>query len=99
MTQPPRKDAPQNADLSDSLATTIAHSDLPSVAADIMDSLLDSHLPIISAVVGLWKTGATVKDTLFLRKLASFLSERDLSSIPQNKREAMMRALQADDTA
>ncbi len=90
-------ESPRNPELSESLTTTIAHSELPSVAAEITDALLASHLPIISSLRGIWKTGVTVKDALLVRRLAAFLS--DLSAIPTERRKQMLDSLQAENTA
>lgn len=82
-------------ELSVSLTKTIAQSELPSVAADIVDAAVG--LPIISSIRGIWKGGGTIKDGILLRKLAVFLS--DLSTIPQAKRQRMLAKLQKADTA
>jgi len=52
------------------------------LAADIgefeIDAFLDDgilkEVPVIKALIGFWKTGITIKDRLFLRKVASFIA-------------------------
>ncbi|MCB1815115.1 MAG: hypothetical protein KDK04_25850 [Candidatus Competibacteraceae bacterium] len=85
--------------LPDSLTKTISNSELVSVSGELgevaIDSILENGLlkdiPIISTITGLWKTGASIKDALFTRKLLVFLST--ISDIPVEKREGMLESL------
>jgi hypothetical protein len=96
--------ANDETDLPGSLSHTIASSDLKSLGKDLMEVGIDSvlkdgllkDLPFISAIVGLWKAGVSVKDALFFKKLIAFLT--DLSNIPQDKRAEMMASLNDADT-
>jgi hypothetical protein len=70
-------------DLSKSLKETISLSNLGEIGVNIaevsMDSILNEGVlkdfPIIGTLVGIWKTGVTIKDYHFLRKLLLFLNE------------------------
>ena len=85
--------------LSDSLTKTISNSELVSVSGELgeiaIDSILDDGLlkdiPIIGTITGLWKTGASIKDALFTKKLLVFLNS--ISSIPADKRAGMVESL------
>jgi hypothetical protein len=92
-------------DLSESLVNTITNSELSSVGSDIgelaIDSLLKDGLlkdiPVIGTLTRLWKTGVTIKDYLFCRKLLVFLS--GISDIPAQIRADMISSLEDPKTA
>jgi hypothetical protein len=93
----------QSGDLPESFSKTLGTSDLTTVGIDVAEVTLDSllndgalrDLPVIGTLVNLWKTGVTVKDALFLRKLLIFLDQ--LKEIPVEKRRDMIKSL-ADKT-
>jgi hypothetical protein len=86
-------------DLPKSLIQTLADSELPDVASDLAETSLDTliedgifrDIPIIGTLVGVWRSGATVRDALFLRKLTTFL--KDLSKIPTDERRDVIQSL------
>jgi hypothetical protein len=84
-----------------SLLATIAESDLPSVSADLADAFVAdtlpatlSGVPVVGPLVGLLRTGASVRNLVFARKLAKFLSE--LASVPEEERRAFVGDMHAD---
>jgi len=88
--------------LEDSLIETLGRSDLMSVLKDggelALDSVLDAGLlrdiPVLGALHSIWKTGTTMRDLLFQRKLLRFLFElRELSA---DERQDMIRRLEHD---
>ena len=91
--------------LPDSLSKTISNSELVSVSSELgeiaIDSILEDgllkDLPIIASLTGLWKTGASIKDALFTRKLITFLNA--ISDIPTDKRAGMVESLNDPVTA
>lgn len=98
MSEQPERDA-----IGGSLVTTLAKSDLASVFEDIGELTLDSvlkegvlqDLPVVATLTGIWKTGRSIRDLLFLKKLASFLIE--LKNINPGDRTEMIRRLEEDD--
>jgi hypothetical protein len=70
-------------ELSTSLKETISSSDLSGIAVDIAEVTFDSilnegvlkELPVVGALVGIWKTGVAINDYLFLKKMLLFLNE------------------------
>lgn len=93
----------EEPDLPGSLAHTIETSDLASLGKELSEVGIDSvfkdgilkDLPIIGAIVGLWKAGVSIKDAIFFRKLLAFLT--DLASVPQAKRAEMITSLNSED--
>lgn len=91
-------------DLSSSFVETISNSELTSVGRDLTEIAIDSCLedgllkdiPIIGSLRGLWKTGVSIKDALFTRKLLYFLS--GISTIPPEKRAGMVDSLDDPET-
>jgi hypothetical protein len=89
-------------DIEDSLVKTLRNSDLSSVAMDFgeigVDKLLSEgylrDIPVVSTLVALWKTGAVIRDWLFVRKLLTFL--RELKDVEPHKRREMIDNLQSD---
>ena len=85
--------------LVDSLIKTISNSDLTALSGELGEVIIDSTLedgvlkdiPIVGSMVGLFKTGVTIKDALFTKKLIVFL--QGLSDIPIEKRNAMIESL------
>ncbi len=94
-----------DSNLSNSLAHTIANSELTAVGTELseiaIDSLLDDgvlkELPIIGTLTGLWKTGVTIRDALFVRKLLTFLN--GLSEISIEDRTKMIASLDDEKTS
>jgi hypothetical protein len=89
-------------DLPESLATTIGHSELEPLAAELADvgihALLSSgalkELPVIAGLNAVWKAGASIRDALLAAKLATFLF--GVRNVPTAKRRAMIEKLRAD---
>ena len=72
-----------NKELSTSLKETITRFELFKIGIDISEVTLDSimkegvlrELPVVSTLVGIWKTGVAIRDGRFLNKLLLFLNE------------------------
>lgn len=87
-------------ELPQSLIKTITDSDFTKIGIDItqisIDSVLESGVlkdfPIIGSLIGIWKTGVTVKDYLFLNKLIFFLKES--STLPEKSRKKIIEKLE-----
>lgn len=85
--------------LGNSLTETIQGSDLPSVIEDLGEVAIDAlikdgvlkDVPIISTLHGLWKTGVTIRDHIFVQKLLKFLTE--LAEVPHAERVGMIERL------
>lgn len=84
------------SDLPSSLTKTLASADLSDLAAvsvDLTEVALDAFLeegvhrdlPVFSTLVGLWKTGRTVRDALFVRKLGAFLLALEKTTVEQRR--------------
>jgi hypothetical protein len=87
--------------LGGSLLATIAASDLPAVSADLTDALVADalpsavrDLPVVGALVGLIRTGLSVRDYILARKLAKFLGE--LASVPDDSRRDFIGEMHSD---
>ncbi|MDH3474212.1 MAG: hypothetical protein OEM59_11020 [Rhodospirillales bacterium] len=86
-----------------SLVTTLAESDLASVLKDVGELTLDSvleegvlqDLPVVATLTGIWKTGRSIRELLFLKKLMSFLIE--LKNIDPGARTEMIKHLEEDE--
>ena len=86
--------------INDSLTKTLAASDLSSIANELTELSVDAllgegvlrDLPIVGSLVAIWKTGATVRDALFVRKLTAFLAQ--MNEIPSEQRSRMLEVLQ-----
>jgi hypothetical protein len=88
-------------DLPDSLASTIEHSELEPLTADLLDLGLHAltegalkDLPVFAAMNAVWKAGVTIRDGLLTQKLAAFLA--GVSSVSREKREEMLSLLEAE---
>lgn len=88
-------------DLPESLAITLAHSDLEPLAAELLDvglhSLVDGvlkELPLGTTLNALWKANATVRDALLTRKLVTFLV--GVASVSRERREEMLALLETE---
>jgi hypothetical protein len=89
-------------DLGQSLVQTIKQSELPGVTWELLEVAADSALqndllrdiPVASTILGLWKTGAAVRDYLLVKKLIAFLG--GLRDIPVEQRRDMVARLEAD---
>ncbi len=87
-------------ELSKALKETISLSNLGDIGVEIAEVTIDSILkegvlkdfPIIGALVGIWKTGVTIKDYLFLKKLLLFLNES--SSLSEEIRKTLIENLE-----
>lgn len=85
-----------------SLIDTLKQSDLTDVAADAAELALDQiidegllqNVPVVSTLTRLVKTGVTVRDYFFTKKLLKFL--HGLSYIPKADRQQMVEQLEAD---
>lgn len=92
------------SNIESSLIKTIIESDLFSVTRDIaeigVDAILQEgilkEIPILSTLSGLAKTGATVRDYLYLKKIYRFLGE--LNRIPLDERQNFIDVLGNDET-
>lgn len=92
-----------DSDLDLSLIQSIKDSELVPVTTDIaevgLDALLNDgvlrEIPIIGSFVGLCKTGVSIRDWLFARKLLSFIQE--LSKVPKEVRKAAIERLYKDE--
>lgn len=88
--------------IDNSMIETLKESNLPSVLGDLGEITIDSifeegvlkELPIISTMIGLWRTGVTIRDFIFIRKLLKFLEE--LSEVPRQERIEMIERLEKD---
>jgi hypothetical protein len=72
-----------------------------SVTADLTDALVDDalpgavrDLPVVGVLVGLLRTGVSVRDYDFARKVARFLGE--LASVPEDQRREFIGEMHAD---
>ena len=85
-----------------SFIETLRKSDLSSVAVEAgelaIDTLLDDgilrDIPVVSTFRSLWKTGASIRDWLFVKKLLNFLVE--LKDLDAEVRSAMVTRLEED---
>lgn len=90
-------------ELSKSLKETIYNSNLAEIGANIAEVTIDSVLkegvlkdfPIIGTLVGIWKTGVTINDYLFLNKLILFLNES--SKLSEHNRSKIIDNLESED--
>lgn len=88
--------------IDNSMIETLKESNLPSVLGDLGEITIDSifeegvlkELPIISTMIGLWRTGVAIRDFIFIRKLLKFLEE--LSEVPRQERIEMIERLEKD---
>jgi len=84
------------------LQETLAAGELSALAVEygeaISDALLDDGLakdiPLLGTVYGLCKAGVTIRDHLFLKKLAAFLSE--VADVPEEGRAALISSIDCD---
>jgi len=82
--------------ISNSFEHTIKDSDLQNVSIELSEMVLDSVLqdgilkdiPILGTIVGLGKTSLKITDTLFLKKIISFLFE--IKTIDAGERKKMI---------
>ncbi len=94
---------PEREDIGGSLVATLAKSDLATVFQDGVELTLDSvleegvlkDLPIIATLIGIWKTGQSIRDLLFLKKVERFL--RELKEINPGDRADMIKRLEEDE--
>jgi len=92
----------KNTSIEQSLTDTLRKSDLSTVAINAteltLDSVLDAGLlkdiPVIRTLNSLWKTGANVRDYIFMKKLASFIQE--LQTVNVSVRNEMLNLLEED---
>ena len=86
------------------MSKTLLNSDIASVTQDLAEVSLDmilndgilKDIPVISTIVGVGKTMATVRDQLFLKKIIYFISS--INDIPQKERlEAIDRIDSSDE--
>lgn len=95
---------PSQDDLPSALTKTLISSDLPAVAIDLSEVALDTlinegvyrDLPVLSTLVGIVRTGAAVRDAMFVRKLVAFLANIDKTT-PDQRRE-MVESLEDPST-
>ena len=87
-------------ELSKSLKETISYSDLTEIGVNIAEASIDSILkngvlndfPIISTLVGIWKTGVAINDYRFLYKMLLFLNES--SALSEKNRQNIIENLE-----
>lgn len=85
-----------NLDLNTSLKDTIKNSDLRNVSANLCEVGIDQfiepgvlqQIPIISTILGVYKTVANIKDYLLLKKIYTFLFE--IQSVTMDQRSKMI---------
>jgi hypothetical protein len=88
--------------ISQSFISTIAHSDLAHVTQDLtevaLDSLLDNgilkDIPVIGTIVGIYKGVVSIREQMFIKKIAKFLNS--LSEISAKEREDMFIKLEEE---
>ncbi len=96
-----------NSDLPSSLTKTLVSADLSHLAAvgeDLTEVALDAFLkegvyrdlPVVSTVVNLWKTGASIRDARFLRKVRTFLVSLEKTTAEQRRK--MIESLEESTT-
>src|SRR5262245_61944564 len=86
-----------------SLIESIKSSDLKDIAVDLseigLDSLLEDGLlkdiPVFGSLVKLYKTGQTIRDALFAKKLLLFL--QGISKVSPEQRRATIEKLNASE--
>ena len=92
-----------HGNLSGSLGKTLVESDLGNITTEIVESVLDETLlensllkeiPILSSLVSIGKTTASVKNYLFTKKLLAFLS--GLSEVSHEKRKEAISRVNSD---
>jgi hypothetical protein len=97
-----RSEEPVAPDAGATLISTLKHSDLTEVGAALLEVPLDEVLhpglfkdvPVLGSMLGLWKTGRSIRDYLFTKKLLAFL--QSLSDLPSKSRKAMIERLEED---
>lgn len=85
--------------ISISLEQTLKNSDLEKVSISLSEVVLDNiiedgiikDIPIISTIVGLGKSAVGIKETLFLKKIITFIYE--LKNISASKRREMIEKI------
>jgi hypothetical protein len=88
--------------LEQSLMTTLKESNLRQIPEDALELAIDSlltggllrEIPVVSIITGMIRTGASIRDRLFLKKLLLFL--RQLADIDPTDREQMISRLEED---
>jgi hypothetical protein len=101
MTTPEGRGEP-SGDVGQSLSDTLKRSELASVLAGLGEVSVDlinqpslvRDIPVLGTLVGLWRTGVTIRDYFFSRKLVSFLHA--MSSVPPAQPREMVQRLEAD---
>jgi hypothetical protein len=95
-------DQPEVSPLGVSVQEALKTADIGSVASGLAEVAVDATLsqgvlrdvPVVGTLVGLWRAGKTVRDFVFVKKLAGFLNE--LSAIPLPERASMIDRLEED---
>lgn len=85
--------------ISNSLEQTLKTSDLENIAISFSEIVIDSFIdngivkdiPIVSTIIGLGKSAVGIKETLFLKKIMSFIYE--LKNIKASKRREMIEKI------
>lgn len=86
-------------EIKNSLDKTLKNSDLQNVTGNLAEVALDSLLndgvakdiPIIGTIIGIGKLSVSVRDSLLLKKIVSFISE--LNNIPPEKRRNIIEEI------
>lgn len=86
--------------LSESLATTISQegivllSDLGEIALDsVLNDGLLKDIPFVSTAISLYRTGKSIHEWDYIRKLTSFLDELRLHTVDESEREEYLRKI------
>jgi hypothetical protein len=90
-------------EISNSLTETIKKSDLKDMSVDIVEVFTDEfleegiikELPIIKTIFSIYKTGISIKDKLFIKKILYFLNE--LKSVEINKRTELINKIDSSE--
>lgn len=90
-----------NLDLNTSFKDTIKNSDLRNISANLCEVGVDQfiepgvlqQIPIISTILGVYKTVTNIKDYLFLKKIYTFLFE--IQSVTVDQRSKMIDQIES----
>ena len=89
-------------DIGSALVESVRESGVADVTKDVAEIALDSFLdegivkeiPVIKTIISFFRTGICLRDALFLKKVAIFLS--DLGKISQKKRDDFIKKLNSN---
>lgn len=89
--------------ITESLEETLLESELTSVGTEVSEIAIDlviddgvlKDVPIISTLVGLGKTAASVREYLFLKKIIAFITK--ISTVSKSDRQKMVKRINESD--